>query len=132
MLLIACGIWCVVIVVVIVAYLMWSQWATPCAPSKDGFRACPDVNDCADVVKGQCVLNPFVYPFGGSSNFDHKLSDDRLSIENFDNMSDVNPPFGSVGRKGDFNGVPHDQEDTANDHQIRSLVQEPDHPLLTN
>jgi hypothetical protein len=132
MMVIACVV--LLVIVIMIIYLMTrNQYAFQ--KSRESYGACyKDLANCPEnITKGQLVLNPFVWPYSGSSNFDATLSKSRLDIENFDNRG-TTPP-GDVpayaSRIGDFTGVAQNQLDTANDHRLRSLQQEPDHDILT-
>ena len=137
MFLVACDVWCIVLAIIIVAYLLTTHWwsMSKGQQSRESYGACyKNLGDCPkDLMKGQLVLNPFVWPYSGSPNFDEKLSAKRLKLENFDNRAmtprDDTPAYAS--RVGDFTGTPQNQLDTSNDNELRSLQQEPDHPLLS-
>lgn len=136
---IICGLWCAVMLIVICLFLLIREWLRnrPCKKTPEQYRACPDVDDCPKDASSGCVLNPYVWPFSGSSNFDNNLSKKRLDMENFSNRScssgfneptDTDTPLrGYV----DWSGVAPGQLEDSSDHGLRSIVQEYDHATLS-
>jgi len=95
----------ILVLLVLVLFVIWWRRREP-------FRSCAGIRDCpADATTGN-VLNPFVWPFSGSSNFDVTMSKSRLELENF--SEDMEMQTG----------------DTRN-HELQSLVQESDHDSPT-
>lgn len=135
---IICGLWCAVMLIVIVIFLLIREYLMqrPCTKASEKYRACPDIDDCPASTKSGCVLNPFVWPFSGSSNFDNNLSKKRLDLENFTNPCNVRKdedPAPDTPLRGyvDWNGVAPGQLEDSGDHGLRSMSQEYDHDTLS-
>jgi len=97
----------IVLLILLIAYVSTNQF--------EGYGSCPGdlEGSCKSVAKFCATLNPFVYPYSGSSCFDYGV--DNVN-ESFISTSEC----GKVPQQDFYSG----HEDTAKDHSLLSVNQE--------